>query len=301
MSIATGTLALELTSPWAAAYILSVIFVFGACVGSFLNVCIYRIPRDESVVRPRSRCPQCATPIAWRDNIPMLSYLLLRGKCRHCGNPISPRYALVELLVAVLFAWIGALYAVGFWRGAWWLALDPRVPVLWLVASGLVAATFIDFEHYIIPDRISLGGIAAGLILSGLVPGLHASPFAPYPTRLDGLVAALIGAVAGGGSLWLVGVLGKAIFKKDAMGLGDVKLLAAIGAFFGWQAVLFTIILSSFAGSLVGIAMILLQKKEWQSRLPYGPYIALGALIWALGGSAWWQAYIRWVMGAAAG
>jgi leader peptidase (prepilin peptidase) / N-methyltransferase len=283
----------ELTGSGAAAYMLSVCFVFGACVGSFLNVCIYRIPRDESVVRPRSHCPGCNTMIAWYDNVPIFSYLVLRARCRHCSARISPRYALVELLVAVLFVLVGLQYGLGWWRGSYWLLLDARMPVYWLVASGLVVATFVDFEHYIIPDRISLGGIVAGLVLSLVVPGLHGEA-----SSWAALQRALLGTLVGGGSLWLVGVIGKAIFKKDAMGMGDVKLLAAIGAFFGWQAVLFTIIGSSFFGSFAGVGLIVFGKKEWQSRLPYGPYIALAALLWMLGGSAWWQAYVNWVTGA---
>ncbi|MDD4736718.1 MAG: prepilin peptidase [Kiritimatiellae bacterium] len=274
-------------------YTLFCVFLFGACVGSFLNVCVYRIPRDESVVKPRSHCPHCGKLIAWYDNVPVLSYLLLGAKCRHCGGRISPRYMLIELLVAVLFTLVWLLYGLLERGGSYVMLLDPRIPVYWLAMSGLVVATFVDFEHYIIPDRISLGGIAAGLLLSGLLPQIHGTT-----SHVASFEAGLIGALAGGGLLWGVGFLGKLILKKEAMGMGDVKLLAAIGAFLGWQAVLFTVIISSFAGSIVGVSLIAVGDKKWQSRLPYGPYIALGALLWMLWGSDWWMAYLMWVTGA---
>jgi leader peptidase (prepilin peptidase)/N-methyltransferase len=262
-------------------YLSFLVFAFGACIGSFLNVCIHRIPLDQSVIHPRSHCPRCSTPIAWFDNLPIISFFALRGRCRHCQQPISPRYALVEMLVGLLFFLVW--YQYGF---------DIRTPVYWLVIAGLVLGTFVDFEHMIIPDRVSLGGIAAGLLLSFLVPSLHGQ------TRMvSGLIDGVTGVLAGSGSLWLVGVLGKMAFKKDAMGLGDVKLLGAIGAFLGWQAVVFTIMLSSLAGASIGIGLILFGRKEWQSRLPYGPYLALGAIIWILWGFNWWQLYMEWISG----
>ncbi len=273
-------------------YTLFCVFLFGACIGSFLNVCVYRIPRDESVVTPRSHCPHCGKLIAWYDNVPVLSYLLLRAKCRHCGERISPRYMLIELLVAVLFTLIWLLYGLLNRGGSYWMILDPRIPVYWLAMAGLVVATFVDFEHYIIPDRISVGGVAAGLLLSALVPEMHGEH-----SRISAFEASVIGALAGGGLLWGVGFIGKLALKKEAMGMGDVKLLAAIGAFLGWQAVLFTVIVSSFAGSAVGISLIALGGRKWQSRIPYGPYIALGAMFWMLWGRDWWGAYLMWVTG----
>lgn len=275
-------------------YTLFCVFLFGACIGSFLNVCVYRIPRGESIVTPRSHCPHCSKLIAWYDNIPVLSYLLLRAKCRHCGGRISARYMLIELLVAVLFTLIWLLYGLLNRQGSYWMILDPRIPVYWLAMSGLVVATFVDFEHYIIPDRISLGGIVAGLLISALVPLTHGEV-----SRIASFESGVIGALAGGGLLWAVGFVGKIVLKKEAMGMGDVKLLAAIGAFSGWQAVLFTVIISSFAGSIIGVGLICLGDKKWQSRLPYGPYIALGAVLWMLWGSDWWNAYLTWVTGAA--
>jgi len=260
-------------------YLAAVIFLFGACIGSFLNVCIHRIPLEESVVHPRSRCPNCRQMIAWYDNLPLLSWFLLGAKCRHCKTPISARYALVELLVASLFLGI-------------WLVYDFTLltPVYWLVIGGLVIATFVDFEHMIIPDRISLGGIAAGLLISPLVPELHG---AAGPGQA--VLRSAIGAVAGSGSLYAVAVIGGWIFKKDAMGLGDVKLLGAIGAFLGWQAVVFTIVVSSMIGTVVGLTLIFSGNRAWQSRIPFGPYLAAAALIWIFNGSHLWDAYVRWL------
>lgn len=257
------------------------VFLMGACIGSFLNVCIYRIPRDESLVWPGSHCPHCGKPIAFYNNVPILSYLLLRGRCRDCKERISSRYVLVEALVGVLFLLV-------------WLrhGIDVRTPIYWMIVSGLVVGTFVDFEHMIIPDRISLGGIAAGLVLSPLVPSLHEKA-----TALEGFTAAVVGAALGAGILWLVGVFGKIIFKKDAMGLGDVKLLGGIGALLGWRSVLFTIIISSVLGSFVGVGLILTRKKELQSRIPYGPYLALAAILWILWGSEWWEMYVNWLAG----
>jgi len=202
---------------------------------------------------------------------------------------------LVELLVAVLFflVWLKfdhlagppllGLVPVTDWR---------LVPIYWLVVVGLTLGTFVDFERLIIPDRVTLGGIAAGLALSFLVPSLHGQESA-----LAGLKASATGAAAGWGSLWAIAVLGKFIFRKDAMGFGDVKLLGAIGAFLGWQAVIFTVALSSLVGSLVGIALVALRKREMQSRIPYGPYLALAALLWILWGSGWWEAYLNFTFG----
>ncbi len=255
------------------------VLLFGAAVGSFLNVCIYRIPRDESIVRPRSHCPQCGAMIAWYDNIPIFSWLWLGGRCRRCAGPISPRYILVETLTALLF-------------GAVWIRFeyDLRAPVYWLAVSGLILGSFVDVDHLIIPDRVTIGGMAAGLVLSAVVPSLHGAA-----TWLDGLSRAVLGMVVGLGILWLVAELGSRAFKKEAMGLGDVKLLGAIGAFLGWRAVLFSLIFSSLTGSIAGLYLILRRGREWQSRIPYGPYLALAAVVWILGGDEWWRAYLEWV------
>lgn len=255
--------------------------VFGACIGSFLNVCIYRIPEEQSIIWPPSNCPRCHHRIAWYDNIPVLSYLILRGHCRHCRASFSPRYALVEALTAVLFLLI--------WQAHGWTVITP---LYMLAAAGLILATFVDFDHMIIPDRVSIGGMVIGLAVSAGFPALHGETAA-----LPALKDAAIGLATGAGTLGLVAVLGKMAFRKDAMGMGDIKLLGAIGAFFGWEGVLFTIMLSSLAGSLVGLGFIVARKNEWQSRIPFGPYLALGAVLWSIWGAAWWDAYIRWMTG----
>lgn len=271
-------------------------FSWGACVGSFLNVCIYRIPLDLSVVAPRSHCPACKKQIAWYHNVPIFSYLTLKGTCAYCGVKITPRYVLVELLVAILFLLVWFKFEVipGYIPP---LGMDIftnpfLIPIYWLVVSGLVLGTFVDFEYMIIPDRVTLGGIVSGLMLSVAVPALHGKE-----TILASFISSLIGLVAGWGLLWFVAIIGKAIFKKDAMGFGDVKLMGAIGAFFGWQAVLFVIMASSFVGAFVGIGLVLTKKEEIQGRIPYGPYISLAALIWILWGGTLWGMYINLLMG----
>ena len=268
---------------------------WGASIGSFLNVCIYRIPVDLSVIKPNSHCPSCKHPIAWRHNIPIFSYIFLRGKCAYCGARFSPRYALVEILTAILFLLVWLKFDLTM--GARPLGLVPitdigLVPVYCLVVMGLILGTFVDFDHMIIPDRVTLGGIACGVIASVLVPALHGQTSMVY-----GLMWSAIGAASGWGLLWSVAMLGEFIFKKEAMGFGDVKLMGAIGAFFGWKAVLFTVMVSSLLGSVVGIASILLRKKEMQSQIPYGPYLSLAALLWMFWGSAWWELYVGYLMG----
>lgn len=267
------------------------VFVFGACIGSFLNVCIFRIPRELAVYRPnRSFCPHCQNTIAWYDNIPLLSILLLGGRCRRCRAPIHPRYFVVEALVALLFTLVWLQFCPP--HGGTLFSLDPisdwkLVPVFWLVISGLVLGTFVDFDFLIIPDRVTLGGIVAGLLLSALVPSMH-----DQPVWHQGLLSSLIGAASGWGLLWLVAIFGRWIFRRDAMGFGDVKLLGAIGAFFGWRAILFTVMVSSLFGSIVGIALVISGRKKLQSRIPYGPYMALAALIWMFWGRAIWALYV---------
>lgn len=275
-------------------YLDALVFAFGACMGSFLNVCIHRIPLELSVIAPRSRCPTCMTPIAWYDNIPLLSYLALRARCRKCATRISPRYFVVELLVAVLFVLVWLKFAPAGEPRPLGLApfADPwLVPVYWLAVFGLALGTFVDLEHMIIPDRVSLGGIAIGIVLSALLPSLHMQD-----TVSASLVQGLIGAVAGSGILWGVALLGKLLFRKDAMGMGDVKLLGAIGAFLGWPAVLFTIMASSLFGALVGVSLVLSGRKQMQSRIPYGPYLALAALIWMFWGPTLWDTYVNWLV-----
>jgi leader peptidase (prepilin peptidase)/N-methyltransferase len=269
-------------------YLITLAFCFGACVGSFLNVCIHRIPLDESVVTPRSKCPKCSRMIPWYDNVPLVSFLLLRARCRGCGTAISPRYFLVELLTAVLFTLVWSHYGVDLAARTF----DPRTLVYWTMVGGLILGTFVDFEHMIIPDRVTIGGMILGPVLSFLVPSLHAGA----EGRVEGLAASLTGLATGFGLLWVVGRLGKLAFKKDAMGFGDVKLLGAIGAFLGWRAVLFTVMFSSLIGSVVGVALIVTGNKKWQSRIPFGPYLAAAAVVWVLWGQGWWKAYVDFLI-----
>jgi leader peptidase (prepilin peptidase)/N-methyltransferase len=337
-----------------------VFFAFGCIVGSFLNVCIYRMPLDLSVVSPPSHCPHCKYSIPFYLNIPLLTWLSLRGKCKNCGAPISPRYFTVELLTGVAFL-------------ACWLAFGHQSPwiaaVYCLFLAGLITATFIDFEHFIIPDEITLGGAVVGFFISTLLPSLHDAT-----TVGQGLVRGALGIAVGGGIVYAVLRLGKLLFgrqkmklpggtkiiftettlclpneeipyeeifyrksdaivleaqrvelidrsygamklrlspsalkigdetidpetvphievicsevvlPREAMGLGDVKFMAAIGAFIGWQGAVFSLMVSSLIGSVAGIVLIVARKREWSSRMPYGPYIALAAVLWIFGG-----------------
>ncbi|MDD4873223.1 MAG: prepilin peptidase [Kiritimatiellae bacterium] len=266
-------------------------FAFGACIGSFLNVCIYRIPRELSVVKPRSFCPNCNTPIPWYNNIPLFTYLFLRGKSKCCDREISFRYFLVEAITAVLFLLVWLKFDL--LPGSRALGLVPitdwrLVPVYWLVVSGLILGTFVDFEHLIIPDRVTLGGIVSGIILSFALPSLHLED-----SHIISLLYALLGTLVGGGMLWGLAIFGKMLFHKDAMGFGDVKLLGALGAFLGTKAVFFNVLISSLIGSIAGVSLILAKKQTMQSRIPYGPYIAFAAIIWILWGTTIWDAYIN--------
>ena len=285
------TNAIAALGPGVYLYLTFLVFWFGACLGSFLNVCIYRIPREESVISPGSHCPHCNKAIHWYDNIPLVSYCILRARCRNCQGAISPRYVIVETLIAILFVvvWLKASPAP-------LLAMTPIhsfviIPIFWLAIFGLALGTFVDLEHMIIPDRVSLGGIVLGLTFSALAPSLHGQPDA-----YGGFISSLLGASLGVGLLWGIAILGKIIFRKDAMGMGDVKLMGAIGAFLGWPSVIFTLMVSSFLGAIVGVSMIVAGKKEMQSRIPFGPYIAGAALIWMLWGPSLMQAYLNWLM-----
>jgi leader peptidase (prepilin peptidase)/N-methyltransferase len=345
-------------------------FIFGSVMGSFLNVCIYRLPREESVVKPGSHCPHCGHAIPWYLNIPLVTWVWLRARCAECGAKISVRYFIVEMLTGLVFA----LSWVHFGHTSPGAAL-----VYCLLISGFIAATFIDFEHFIIPDEITVGGMVAGLLCAFFVPGTHLQFPLLAPARLPGvgMRESVLGMVVGAGLVYAILRLGKLLFgryklhlapgtrifftetnlhlptqtipyeelfyrpndairleaehvelidrcyrhvevrlqpkelrighdlfepdqvpyleavadqivlPREAMGLGDVKFMAAIGAFLGWPAVLFSLALSSLIGSVAGVAMILLGRRDWSARLPYGPYIALAAVIWIFGGSKW--------------
>ncbi len=273
-------------------------FAWGACFGSYLNVCVYRIPLEISTALPASHCPYCKTPIKWYHNIPILAWLALRGKCAACKHKFSARYMVVELLTALLFLLVW--FKLDWYAGSQLFGISPLamqdwflVPIYWLMIFGLLLGTFVDFDHMIIPDRVSIGGMIIGVSLSLLCPSLHGEV-----THLGGLLSGAIGAAAGFGLLYSVGVIGKLIFRKDAMGFGDVKLLGAIGAFLGWEAVLFTVIISSFLGSIVGISLVVMRKSEMQGKIPFGPYLSLAAMLWIFWGEQWWQLYLNYMLGA---
>ncbi len=345
-------------------------FILGACVGSFLNVCIYRLPLDLSVNKPRrSFCPACKNPIPWHQNLPLLSWLVLRGHCARCGSKIAFRYFGVELITALLF--------LAVWRSFPW----PMAVAYWVFVSIVIVATFVDFEHFIIPDQVTIGGTVAGLIACLAVPELMSTD-----SRLVAVIRSALAAALGYLALWMVLEAGKIAFgrkrirldgptpfswrrqgedadlvvgderslwsdhfarasdrlllecseatidhrrytdvtlefhydrvavgseefvldtidevsgvvrelqiPREAMGRGDLKFLAAIGAFFGWRAVLFSIFAGSVVGSLVGLATLILGKRVWSSKLPFGPYLAFGAVSWMFFG----ERLLRWYM-----
>lgn len=240
------------------------IFVFGALIGSFLNVCIYRIPRSQSIIWPSSRCPSCNNPINYYDNIPIFSYFfLLKGRCRSCREKISGKYPLVEALNA-------CIYLLVFWRfGPGWSSA-----VYCILCSALIVITFIDLDFQIIPDRITLPGIPLGLIAGSFIlpdPFLRATDL--------GYKASLVGAVSGFSLFYLVAFLSIKILKKEGMGGGDIKLMAMLGAFLGWKAVILTTFLGSLSGSIIGIGLIAFRGREKGSLIPFGPFLALGALL----------------------
>jgi len=244
-------------------------FVFGTIVGSFLNVCIYRIPAGKSIVAPSSHCPRCKTPIRFYDNIPLVSFICLKGRCRGCQAPISLRYPLVELLMG-LFSLI--------------LLLRYGISTLYLIYlaffASLTLVSFIDLPHRIIPDVISLPGIVIGLVISLLHPQMS-------------IKDSLIGVLLGGGSLYVVASVYHMVTKREGMGGGDVKLLAMIGAFIGWKGVLFTILCSSFVGSVVGVTLMLSSSADSKYAVPFGPFLSLGAIIYVL----WGELLIAWYLG----
>jgi leader peptidase (prepilin peptidase)/N-methyltransferase len=235
-------------------------FLLGALFGSFANVVILRLPVEESVVRPRSRCNSCQKPIAWYDNIPIASWLLRRGRCRNCGAKFSFRYPVVELLTALSF---GAVFGLDGWS---WTLLEHLIFV-W----GLIVCTFIDFDHMILPDEFTLSGIVIGLLGAALNPD-------------RGFWDALGGVLLGGGFLWFMAWLYFSLTGNEGMGGGDIKLLAWIGAVLGVQSVPYVIVVSAVVGSIVGLLLSWKQRQGLKTMIPYGPYLAFGAVSFLLGG-----------------
>lgn len=242
--------------------------LFGLVIGSFLNVCIVRLPAEQSVVTPRSRCPRCGRPIAWYDNIPVISWLVLRGRCRGCSAPVSVLYPAVELATGLLWAWMA-------WRFGITLAGLQGA----LFCTILLGIALTDAREYIIPDEFTIGGLVLGLVFAAIGGGAA-------------LVQAVLGAGAGFLLLWVVGAGGTWIFKEDAMGGGDIKMMAMVGAFLGWQGVLLTVFLGALAGTAIFLPLTLLGRKKL---VPFGVFLALGAAITYLVGPAivaWYGSFL---------
>ncbi len=244
------------------------VFVIGAAIGSFLNVCIYRIPAEESIVRPASRCPSCGHPIRFYDNIPIFSFLLLRAKCRDCGVSISWRYPLIEgitgLMAYLLFLKFG---------------ISLNFLVYFIFTAVLIVITFIDIDHQIIPDCISLPGIPLFFLAAVFVIGL------PW-------LEALIGLLAGGGVLLAIALGYELLTKREGMGGGDIKLLAMIGGFLGWKSLIFVLLFSSLSGAVIGIAAMIIKKQDTKYAVPFGPFLSLAAVAYIF----WGDLFMRFLI-----
>ena len=245
--------------------------VIGACIGSFLNVVIYRLPLGQSLISPPSRCPKCGSMLKWHDNVPILGWLFLGGRCRQCQNKISIQYPIVELITAALFVLV-----------VWVTPAGPLVASRLLLVCILIALFGIDLEHQILPNSITLPGIVIGVLLSTIAP--------------PGWRDALIGVALGGGILYAI-AWGYYLWRREeGLGMGDVKMLAMVGAFLGWKAVLVTLVFSSFSGALIGVALIASQKGNLKLALPFGTFLALGTLVAMFVGEplvAWYAGFLE--------
>ena len=242
--------------------------LFGACIGSFLNVCIYRLPRGESLVWPGSRCTSCGRALSWFDNLPILSWVALGGRCRTCKAPVSSMYPIVEAVTALAFVGVYALYG-----------LTPLGFVRLVFVCAIIVLFVTDLQHKILPNVITLPGIVVGFACSLVLP----------PGWLD----SLIGILVGGGILWAIAEGYYRIRGQDGLGMGDVKLLAMIGAFLGWKLVLLTLVLASFAGSIAGVALIASKRGDMKYALPFGTFLGIGALVSAV----WGTPIVDWYFG----
>ena len=249
-----------------------IVFIFGSMVGSFLNVCIHRLPQGQSIIKPASYCPKCKKSIPWYDNIPFLSYIILRGRCRFCKEGISFRYFLVELITASLFLIFYILYGLNY-QFLFYIVL----------VCGLIIATFVDLQHRIIPDEISIGGIVVGFLLN-IIRGISIRPMS---LNLQPIKNSLLGIILGGGIIYFTGFIFDLVYfrllkrppvdgETESMGGGDVKFLAMIGAFLGWKAVILAFFIAPVLGAIAGLVNLLITKKH---TIPYGPFLALAALI----------------------
>jgi leader peptidase (prepilin peptidase)/N-methyltransferase len=271
--------------------------ILGAMIGSFLNVVIHRLPREQSIVFPNSTCPRCHAHIKAYDNIPILSFLILRGQCRSCSARISPRYPAVEALTALLFAAV-----------TWHDGVSLILPFDLAFTASIIALLFIDAEHMILPNAITYPGILFALItrvVVAYVNGPSAFEDLPYlmttfppawPVWLVSLIGAVIGALIGGGSLWLMGFLWEKLRGVEAMGFGDVKMMFMVGAYLGWRLTILTILLGAFTGSLVGIAVMIRRGRDLQMMLPFGIFLGIGSIVSLLAGSRiieWYASQFR--------
>jgi leader peptidase (prepilin peptidase)/N-methyltransferase len=245
------------------------IFILGLIVGSFSNVCIYRIPRNESIIYPTSHCPKCRSNISPKDNIPLLSYILLKGRCRNCKSKISIQYPIVELLTGLIYLIIYLVYG-----------LSVQTLIYIILSSALIIIAFIDLNEQIVPDIISLPGIVVGFILSFFIPYIS-------------FINSALGVFVGGGIILVIGLAGSVIFKKEAMGGGDVKLAAMIGAFLGWRYIIISLFLGFFLGAVAGIILIMSKIKNREDVVPFGPFIVLGSFITLL----WGDKIMTWYIG----
>ncbi|MDP2855431.1 MAG: prepilin peptidase [Smithellaceae bacterium] len=243
-------------------------FIFGAAIGSFLNVCIFRIPAHESIVKPLSQCPHCHQPIRFYDNIPMISFLVLRARCRDCGEKISWRYPLVELITALL----ALLLFMKF-------GLTLNFLVFFIFTAVLITISFIDLDHQIIPDILSLPGIPIFFLAAVFIVRL------PWHE-------ALIGLLIGGGMLFLIAFVYEFITKREGMGGGDIKLLAMIGGFLGWKSLIFVLLFSSLAGAVVGITVMIIKKQDMKYAVPFGPFLSLAAVAYIF----WGEIFMRFLI-----
>lgn len=242
--------------------------LFGAVIGSFLNVCIHRLPRGTSIVWPASACPTCGRALSWFENIPVVSYAFLRGRCRTCRTPISPRYPIVEALTAAMFA-----------LGWWYYGPGPLLASRLVFGCALIVLFAIDLEHHLLPNVITIPSIAIGFLLSVINP--------------PGWKSSLLGIVGGGGVLFLIAEGYYRVRREEGLGMGDVKMLAMIGAFLGWPLTLLSLMIASLAGTIVGVALIVTGRGTMKYALPFGTFLAIGAAVSATVG----QTMLDWYLG----
>lgn len=260
------------------------VFALGAVISSFLNVVIWRVPRGESIISPPSHCPSCGAKIRWWCNIPVFSYIILRGRCYDCGKRYSPRYAVVEFLGGALFLLCHLFYP-------WWYA-----PFLWIWISLMIVGSFIDIDHYLLPDFVTVGGMIYGVLLSFFFAVLpEFVPVPPASSPFPGILMSFAGLAFGTGIMLFLRFLGSKVFRREALGMGDVLLLGAVGAIFGPVAALFTLMASSVFGSVAGgLTLVFSRSRVTGGKIiPYGPYICLACLVWMFAGDGIVQWYLK--------